>query len=100
MTPIEQVWDLVDRRFARDSHPAALKDEFWLRMQATWNCLPQADIQKLLDSMPRRIAALISHMVATLNTDFGRLFIYLFICSENFVIYFYTNTSRLCINFI
>ncbi|GFU33567.1 transposable element Tcb1 transposase [Trichonephila clavipes] len=57
MSPIEPVWDLVVRSLARDPFPAALK-ELLLRLQAIYNSLPQADIQNLFDSMPRRIAAL------------------------------------------
>ncbi|GFV33587.1 transposable element Tcb2 transposase [Trichonephila clavipes] len=57
MLPTEQVWDLVVWRLARDPRPTASKDEFLLHMQAIWNSLPQADIQNLFDSMPRRIAA-------------------------------------------
>ena len=60
MSPIEQVWDLVGRHLARDPHPAASKDELWLHMQAIWNSLPQADIQNLFDSIPRRIIAFIA----------------------------------------
>ncbi|GFT32657.1 hypothetical protein TNCV_3145951 [Trichonephila clavipes] len=47
MSHIEHVWDLVDRRLARDPCPAASKDELLLRIQAIWNSLPQADIQNL-----------------------------------------------------
>ncbi|GFV41895.1 transposable element Tcb1 transposase [Trichonephila clavipes] len=60
MSPIEHVWDLVGRRLALDPHFAALKDELLMRLQAIWNYLPQADIQNLFDSMPRRIATLIA----------------------------------------
>ncbi|GFV19441.1 transposable element Tcb2 transposase [Trichonephila clavipes] len=60
MSPIEHVWDLVDRRLVRDPRPAASKDEFLLCIQAIWNSLPQADIQNLFDSRPRRIAAFIA----------------------------------------
>ncbi|GFU39772.1 hypothetical protein TNCV_1949621 [Trichonephila clavipes] len=59
MWPIEHVWDMVGRRLARDPRPAASKDKLLLRIQAIWNSFPQADIQNLFDSMPRRIAALI-----------------------------------------
>ncbi|GFY14432.1 transposable element Tcb1 transposase [Trichonephila clavipes] len=52
--------DLVGRRLVRVLRPTASKDELLLRVQATWNSLPQADIQKLFDSMPRRISALIA----------------------------------------
>ncbi|GFT29048.1 transposable element Tcb1 transposase [Trichonephila clavipes] len=59
MSPIEHVWNLVGRRLTHDPRPAASKDELLLHIQAIWNSLPQADIQNLFDSMPRRIAALI-----------------------------------------
>ncbi|GFU99568.1 uncharacterized protein TNCV_4082891 [Trichonephila clavipes] len=57
---LRYVWDLVGGRLARDSHPAASKDELLLRIQEIRNYLPQADIQNLFDSMPRRIATLIA----------------------------------------
>ncbi|GFU18984.1 transposable element Tcb2 transposase [Trichonephila clavipes] len=60
MSPIKHVWDLVGRRLARHPRLAASKYEFILHLQAIWNSLPQADIQNLFDSMPRRIAALIA----------------------------------------
>ncbi|GFS89745.1 transposable element Tcb2 transposase [Trichonephila clavipes] len=60
ISPIEHVWDLVGRRLARDPRPTASKDERLLCIQAIWNSLPQADIQNLFDSLPRRIAALIA----------------------------------------
>ncbi|GFU41190.1 hypothetical protein TNCV_1847961 [Trichonephila clavipes] len=60
MSLIEHLRDLVGRRFARDPRPAATKDKLLLRIQAIWNSLPQADIQNLFDSMPRRIAVLIA----------------------------------------
>ncbi|GFX72436.1 hypothetical protein TNCV_1253901 [Trichonephila clavipes] len=59
MSPVEHVWGLVGRRLSRDPFPAASKDELFLRMQAIWNCLSQADIQNLFDSMPRLKAELI-----------------------------------------
>ncbi|GFX47138.1 transposable element Tc1 transposase [Trichonephila clavipes] len=58
MSPIEHVWDFVGRRLTRDPRPAASNDELWLPIQAIWNSLPQADIQNLFYSMPRRVAAL------------------------------------------
>ncbi|GFU93773.1 transposable element Tcb2 transposase [Trichonephila clavipes] len=77
MSHIEQVWTLAGRRLARDPRPAASKDERWLRIQAIWTSVPQADIQTLFDSMPRCIAALIAaRVVATPNTDFGLLILF------------------------
>ncbi|GFU83834.1 transposable element Tcb1 transposase [Trichonephila clavipes] len=60
MSPIEHVWDIVGGRLARDLRPVVSINEFWLRIQTIWNTLPQADIQNLFNSMPRRVAALIA----------------------------------------
>ncbi|GFT06549.1 transposable element Tc1 transposase [Trichonephila clavipes] len=60
MSPIEHVWDIVGRRLTRDIRPVASTDELWLRIQTIWNTLPQADIQNLFNSMPRRVAAFIA----------------------------------------
>ncbi|GFV46303.1 transposable element Tcb2 transposase [Trichonephila clavipes] len=79
MSPIEHVWDLVDRCLTRHPRPPASS----LRIQAIWNSLPQAAIQNLFDSMPRRIAALIAARDVP-STDFGHLI--LFLCFEHFII--------------
>ncbi|GFX62107.1 hypothetical protein TNCV_2228331 [Trichonephila clavipes] len=60
MLSIEHAWELVGRRLVRDPRPAPSKDELLLPIEAMWNSLPQADIQNLFDSMPRRVAALIA----------------------------------------
>ncbi|GFX68449.1 transposable element Tcb1 transposase [Trichonephila clavipes] len=60
MSPTEHVWVFLGRRLTRDPRPAASKDELLLRIQAIWNSFPQAGIQNLFDSMPRRIATLIA----------------------------------------
>ncbi|GFX68973.1 transposable element Tc1 transposase [Trichonephila clavipes] len=57
MSPIDHMWDLVGQHLARDQSPTASKDELWECIQTTWNSHPQADIQYLFHSMPRRIAA-------------------------------------------
>ncbi|GFW53396.1 transposable element Tcb1 transposase [Trichonephila clavipes] len=71
ISPIEHVWDIVGGRLARDLRPVVSIDEFWLRIQTIWNTLPQADIQNLFNSMPRRVAALIAARGGhTKNTNF------------------------------
>ncbi|GFT37231.1 transposable element Tcb1 transposase [Trichonephila clavipes] len=60
MSPIGLLWELVIRRLACDPHPAASKDKLLLLIHAMWNSLPQANIQNLFNSMPRRITALIA----------------------------------------
>ncbi|GFW73306.1 hypothetical protein TNCV_2799701 [Trichonephila clavipes] len=59
MSPIKLVWDLVGRRLAHDSCPAASKTNFCCTLQATWNSLLQADIQNIFVPMSRREATLI-----------------------------------------
>ena len=60
MLSIEHMWDIVGRRLARDPHISASKDDLWLRIQAIWNSLPQADLEKLFGSMPYRTATFIA----------------------------------------
>ncbi|GFY03246.1 transposable element Tcb1 transposase [Trichonephila clavipes] len=60
MSPIEHVWDIVGGRLDRDLRPVVSTDELWLHIQTIWNTIPQADIQNLFNSMPRRVAALIA----------------------------------------
>ncbi|GFV62041.1 transposable element Tcb1 transposase [Trichonephila clavipes] len=60
MSPIEHLGDLVGRRLARNPRPAASIDNILLRIQAIWNSLPQADIQNMFESMPRRLTTLIA----------------------------------------
>ncbi|GFW95861.1 transposable element Tcb1 transposase [Trichonephila clavipes] len=87
MSPIEHVWDFDGQRLARDPCPAASKDELLPRVQLKWNSLPQADIQNLFDSVPRRIAAFIAARCGYTKYRFRTLNI-VFFCFEN-VIYLY-----------
>ena len=56
---IEYMWDLVRRHLSRDRHPTASKYEIWLRIKAVRISLPQADIENLFHSIPRRITSII-----------------------------------------
>ncbi|GFX44227.1 hypothetical protein TNCV_4120231 [Trichonephila clavipes] len=60
MSPIEPVRYFVGRRFDRDPRSTTSKDELLLSIRAIWNSLPQADVQNLFHSMPRRTSALIA----------------------------------------
>ncbi|GFW19188.1 hypothetical protein TNCV_255151 [Trichonephila clavipes] len=60
ISPTKHVWDFVGQRLARDPNPASSKDELLLHIEAIWNSLPQANIRKLFDFMPRRKATLIA----------------------------------------
>lgn len=60
MYPIEHVWDRVAHRLARQTPAAATVDELYTRVDRAWQDIPQALIQSLFDSMPRRLEAVIA----------------------------------------
>ncbi|GFS57706.1 transposable element Tcb1 transposase [Trichonephila clavipes] len=41
--------------------PAATPDQHWQRVEAAWSAVPQEHIQSLFETMPRRVAAVISN---------------------------------------
>ncbi|GFW34433.1 transposable element Tcb1 transposase [Trichonephila clavipes] len=41
--------------------PTATPDQLWQRVEAAWSAVPQEHIQSLFESMPRRVAAVISN---------------------------------------
>ncbi|GFX14955.1 transposable element Tcb1 transposase [Trichonephila clavipes] len=43
------------------SHPPAPPNQLWQRVEAAWSAVPQEHIQSLLESMPKRVAAVISN---------------------------------------
>ncbi|GFT51989.1 transposable element Tcb1 transposase [Trichonephila clavipes] len=72
LSPIENMWSMVAQRLTQITPPASTPDQLWQRMEAAWSAVPQEHIQSLFESMPRRVAAAISTMAATLVTDSGR----------------------------
>ncbi|GFV62251.1 transposable element Tcb1 transposase [Trichonephila clavipes] len=61
LSPIENMWSLVAQRLTQITSPAATPDQYWQRVEASWSAVPQEHIQSLFESMPRRVAALISN---------------------------------------
>ncbi|GFU13945.1 transposable element Tcb1 transposase [Trichonephila clavipes] len=61
LSPIENMWSIVDQRLTQITPPAATADELWQRVEAAWSAVPQEHIQSLFESMPRRVAAVISN---------------------------------------
>lgn len=59
LSPIEHVWDMIGRRLTRLPQPPATEDDLWRGIQAAWADIPQATIQTLIRSMPRRIEAVL-----------------------------------------
>ncbi|GFT28490.1 transposable element Tcb1 transposase [Trichonephila clavipes] len=60
LSPIENMWTMVVQRLTQITPPAATPDQFWQHMKAAWSAVPQEHIQSLFESMPRRVAAVIS----------------------------------------
>ncbi|GFU64770.1 transposable element Tcb1 transposase [Trichonephila clavipes] len=61
LLPIENMWSMVAQRLTQITPPAATPDQLWQRMEAAWSSVPQEHIQSLLESMPRRVTAMMSN---------------------------------------
>ncbi|GFU09247.1 transposable element Tcb1 transposase [Trichonephila clavipes] len=59
-SPIENMWSMVASRLTQITPPAATPDQLWQREEAAWLAVPQEHIQSLYESIPRRVAAVIS----------------------------------------
>ncbi|GFX19399.1 transposable element Tcb1 transposase [Trichonephila clavipes] len=60
LSPIENMWPMVTQRLTQITPPAATPDQLLKRVQAAWSAVPQEHIQSIFESMPRRVAAVIS----------------------------------------
>ncbi|GFW83392.1 transposable element Tcb1 transposase [Trichonephila clavipes] len=60
LSPIENMWSMVAQRLTQITPPAATPDHLWQRVEAAWSSVPQEHIQSLFESMPRRVAVVIS----------------------------------------
>lgn len=59
LNPIEHLWDNLKRRLASyERQPSAIW-ELWERVQDEWNEISKEECTKLIESMPRRIAAVL-----------------------------------------
>ncbi|GFX18539.1 transposable element Tcb1 transposase [Trichonephila clavipes] len=61
LLPIENMRSLVAQRLTHITPPAATADQLWQREEAAWFAVPQEHIQSLFESMPRRVASVISN---------------------------------------
>lgn len=59
LSPIEHCWDELGRRVRRRRHPPNTRDQLIQALQEEWAAIPQAVIQRLMDSMQNRVAACI-----------------------------------------
>ncbi|GFW49730.1 transposable element Tcb1 transposase [Trichonephila clavipes] len=61
LSSIENTWSMVAQRLTQITTPASTPVQLWQRVEATWSALPQEHIQRSFQSMPRRVAAVISN---------------------------------------
>ncbi|GFY22515.1 transposable element Tcb1 transposase [Trichonephila clavipes] len=61
LSPIEDMWFMVAQRLTQITPPAATSNQLWQRVEAVWSAVPQEHIQSFFESMPRRVAAVISN---------------------------------------
>ena len=59
LNPIEQLWDHFKRRLSDYSSMPSSMAELWERMEDEWNKITKEKSIELIESMPRRIAAVI-----------------------------------------
>jgi transposase len=57
LNPIEHLWDILKRK-VRALPQARNTNELWERVQDAWNSITAGECKNLVDSMPRRLAAL------------------------------------------
>ncbi|GFW37392.1 transposable element Tcb1 transposase [Trichonephila clavipes] len=61
LSPIVNMWSMIALRLTQITPPAATPDQLWQRVEAAWSAVPQEQIQSPFESMPRRVAAVISN---------------------------------------
>ena len=59
LNPIEHLWSHVKRQLAKYENPPKGVTELWERFEKEWNDIPKSVCQNLIESMPRRVQAVI-----------------------------------------
>ncbi|KIJ09617.1 hypothetical protein PAXINDRAFT_87233 [Paxillus involutus ATCC 200175] len=59
LNPIEHAWGYLKRRLAEHEHPPNGMEQLWERIEVEWNKIPAAMCQGLIESMPRRVKAVL-----------------------------------------
>jgi transposase len=59
MNPIEHLWTYLKRKLKEYDHPPSGILELWERVEKEWNKIPAEECQKLIESMPRRVKAVV-----------------------------------------
>lgn len=59
LNPIEHLWSHLKKELAKHPEPPASIHELWERIEAEWNMITPAICQNLIESMPRRVSAVL-----------------------------------------
>jgi len=59
LNPIEHLWDVLERKIRARNPLPKNKEELWQILQEEWSQIDNSVIQSLVDSMPRRVTAVI-----------------------------------------
>lgn len=59
LNPIEHLWHLLKRRLGEYDYPPSSIHQLWERVQVEWEKISAAECQSLIESMPRRIEAVL-----------------------------------------
>jgi hypothetical protein len=59
LNPIEHLWSHLKRKLGEYEEPARGINELWERVQVVWDKIPAEECQKLIESMPRRVEAVL-----------------------------------------
>lgn len=59
MNPIEHLWEHLKRKLHKYNDPPKGVWELWDRVVEEWNKIPPEVCQKLVESMPRRLEAVV-----------------------------------------
>ncbi|GFX36743.1 transposable element Tcb1 transposase [Trichonephila clavipes] len=61
LSPIENMWSMVTQRLTQITPPAATPDQLWQCVEGALFAVTQEHIQSIFESLPRRVAAVISN---------------------------------------
>ena len=59
LNPIEHLWGCLKRRLAEHENSPYGIHELWERVQVEWERIPVEECQKLIESMPRSVQAVL-----------------------------------------
>ena len=59
LNPIEHLWSHLKKKLEEYENPPTGITDLWKRVEKEWNNIPASVCQNLIESMPRRVAAVL-----------------------------------------